>query len=54
MLAAHDAFERSIDEYAQLFKAADPGFSYVGAEGAIPGLHYTLMEYKYSKRLILN
>ena len=48
MLGAHNACERSIKEYTAIFEAADPGFSYVGATGGV-GMHYTLLEYKYSK-----
>ena len=50
MLAAHNARERSVDEYTELFKAASPGFSYVGTSGDIPGVYFGIVEYRYSKQ----
>ena len=52
MLAAHNARERSLDEYTNLFKAADAGFSFVGKSGGaagVAGMFYSLLEYKFSK-----
>ena len=49
MLAAHNARERSLDEYTQLFQTADPGFSFVRISGGVAGMYHSLLEYKYSK-----
>lgn len=49
MLAAHNARERTVDEYTRLFEQADAGFSLVGLGGGIPGMHHTILEYKYAK-----
>ena len=50
MLAAHNARERSVDEYTQLFEAADPGFGFVGVGGGIAGMHHTLIGNRYMSK----
>lgn len=49
MLAAHNARERSVQQYARLFKAASSGFSLAEVYGQGVGVHHTLVVFEYKK-----
>jgi hypothetical protein len=50
MLGAHRARERSVEEYTNVFKAVSDGFDLVGVTGHGPGVHNSLVEYKFTKK----
>jgi hypothetical protein len=50
MLAAHVARERSVAEYTKLFAAASEGYLFVGVAPRAPGVHNSLLEYKFTKQ----
>ncbi|PCG89501.1 Winged helix-turn-helix transcription repressor DNA-binding [Penicillium occitanis (nom. inval.)] len=49
MLAAHNARERSVQQYVKLFEAASSGFSFAGVYGHGVGVHHTLVVFEYKK-----
>lgn len=50
MLAAHRAGERSVEEYTKVFKTVSDAFDLVGVTGHGPGVHSSLVEYKFTKK----
>ena len=50
MLAAHNARERSVEQYTKLFETADPGFALEAASERQVGVHNTLVAYIFKRK----
>lgn len=48
MLAAHNARERNVQDFIEIFKTADPRFTFIGeTSGAKEGAFQSLLEFEF-------